>query len=121
MNHPAPLRPEFIEPLAATEQVLDVTAAGVTLHVVDGILEVLANGERRELGPGQLLAMAPGHSHSVRSMTPSELRLTVHRRLGAATRKARRLKGLDADAAPLFAELPAGQCGPVLVRLGAEA
>ncbi|HEX9562419.1 MAG TPA: AraC family ligand binding domain-containing protein [Gemmatimonadaceae bacterium] len=109
--------PDFITPLAATEQVVDVTASGVILHVVDGLLEVVANGERRELGPGQLLAMAPGHSHSVRTTTPSEMRLTLHRRFGAASRKARRRKDLDADAAPLFGTLPAGETGPVLVRL----
>jgi quercetin dioxygenase-like cupin family protein len=51
----------------------------VTIHVLGGRLEVVVDDEGRELGPGQLLALAPGVPHSIRGITPSEMLLTVHR------------------------------------------
>jgi len=51
----------------------------VTIHVVAGKLVVVADDEAHQLGPGQLLALAPGVPHTVRAEVASEMLLTVHR------------------------------------------
>lgn len=51
----------------------------VTIHVLDGRLQVMVGEEHREVGAGELLALAPGLTHSVRALLPSEMLLTVHR------------------------------------------
>ncbi len=51
----------------------------VTIHVLAGRLEVVVGDERHDLGAGNLLALAPGLSHSVRALAPGEMLLTVHR------------------------------------------
>lgn len=51
----------------------------VTIHVLDGRLQVMADGETHELEAGALLALAPGIPHAVRAATASEMLLTVHR------------------------------------------
>lgn len=51
----------------------------VTIHALSGRLLVIADEEPHELGPGELVALAPGVSHSVRATEASEMLLTVHR------------------------------------------
>ncbi len=51
----------------------------LTIQVLGGRLEVVVDEEGREMGPGELLALAPGIPHSVRAIVPSEMLLTVHR------------------------------------------
>ena len=49
----------------------------VTIHVLTGRLEIpLATGPVT-LGAGELLALAPGETHAVRALEPSEMLLTV--------------------------------------------
>lgn len=50
----------------------------VTIHVLSGHLEVTAEGEARRLVAGQLISLAPGILHTVRSLAPSEMLLTIH-------------------------------------------
>lgn len=51
----------------------------VTIHALKGRLLVIADEEPHELGPGELVALAPGVPHSVRAIGASEMLLTVHR------------------------------------------
>lgn len=51
----------------------------VTIHALSGRLLVIAEEEPHALGPGELVALAPGVLHSVRAIEPSEMLLTVHR------------------------------------------
>jgi quercetin dioxygenase-like cupin family protein len=50
----------------------------VTIQVLAGRLQILAEDEGHELKAGELMALAPGISHSVRAVAPSEMLLTVH-------------------------------------------
>ena len=51
----------------------------VTIHTLAGRLVVVAEDEAHVLGPGQVVALAPGVPHTVRAETASEMLLTVHR------------------------------------------
>lgn len=51
----------------------------VTIHALAGRLVVVADDEAHTLGPGQVLALAPGVPHTVRAEVASEMLLTVHR------------------------------------------
>lgn len=51
----------------------------VTIHVLEGRLEVEAASRVHEAGPGGIVALDPGVPHSVRALAPSEMLLTVHR------------------------------------------
>lgn len=51
----------------------------VTIHTLSGRLMVIADEEPHELGPGELVALAPAVPHSVRAIEASEMLLTVHR------------------------------------------
>lgn len=51
----------------------------VTIHTLGGRLVVVADDEAHTLGPGQLLALAPGVAHTVRAEIASEMLMTVHR------------------------------------------
>jgi len=51
----------------------------VTIQALTGRLMVIAEEEPHELGPGELVALAPGVLHSVRAIEASEMLLTVHR------------------------------------------
>jgi quercetin dioxygenase-like cupin family protein len=51
----------------------------VTIHTLAGRLVVVADDEAHTLGPGQVLALAPGVPHTVRAEIASEMLLTVHR------------------------------------------
>jgi quercetin dioxygenase-like cupin family protein len=51
----------------------------VTIQVLSGRLQVVADEESREVGPGELMALAPGVPHSVQALVASEMLLTVHR------------------------------------------
>ncbi len=55
------------------------TEGEVTIHVLSGRLAVTTGAESVELGPGGLIALAPGQSHSVRALAASEMLLTVCR------------------------------------------
>ncbi|MFP4598418.1 MAG: cupin domain-containing protein [Persicimonas sp.] len=50
----------------------------VTIHVLDGELEVETDEEVHRLGEGQLLMLAPGIEHDVRAQEESRMLLTVH-------------------------------------------
>lgn len=54
------------------------TSGVVTIQVLGGRLQVSADEETHELGPGGLLALAPGIPHTVRALAASEMLLTVH-------------------------------------------
>jgi hypothetical protein len=81
-------------------------------------LTVLADGEPHELGPGQLMAVAPGLPHSIRAVLPSEMLLTIHQSLGDATltRKHGHIAE-NSDAEPLFGRGATGARGPLLVQV----
>jgi len=51
----------------------------VTMHVLAGRLVIIAEDEAHTLGPGELVALAPGVPHTVRAEIASEMLLTVHR------------------------------------------
>jgi quercetin dioxygenase-like cupin family protein len=57
----------------------------VTLHVLDGHLQITAEGEVHDLRAGHLLAMAPGVEHDVVAMEESRMLLTVHLAAPAAS------------------------------------
>jgi quercetin dioxygenase-like cupin family protein len=50
----------------------------VSIHVLEGGLEVSAQGESHLLQDGQILMLAPNVPHSVRAERPSKMLLTVH-------------------------------------------
>jgi quercetin dioxygenase-like cupin family protein len=50
----------------------------VTLHVLDGHLQVTAEGQVHDLRAGHLLALAPGVEHDVVAREESRMLLTVH-------------------------------------------
>ena len=54
------------------------TEGVVTIHVLSGNLVVTANEEARNLVAGQLVSLAPGIPHTVRSLVASEMLLTIH-------------------------------------------
>ncbi len=54
------------------------TEGVVTIHVLNGGLSVTAADELHDVGPGQIIALAPGVRHSVRASEPGEMLLTVH-------------------------------------------
>jgi quercetin dioxygenase-like cupin family protein len=49
----------------------------ITVQVVQGRIRFMAEGEKHELGPGQLLAADPGVRHSVTSAEGAAFLLTV--------------------------------------------
>jgi quercetin dioxygenase-like cupin family protein len=51
----------------------------VIVHVLDGGLRVTADYDVHQLGPGALLAIAPGLAHSVLAEKPTEMLLTIHK------------------------------------------
>ena len=51
----------------------------VVIHVLTGGLHVTAGDDGRDLGPGSLMALAPGLLHSVRAVVASEMLLTIHK------------------------------------------
>ena len=51
----------------------------VTIQVLSGLLQVVVEDEAREVGPDELMALAPGVSYSVLALAPSDMLLTVHR------------------------------------------
>jgi quercetin dioxygenase-like cupin family protein len=51
----------------------------VTIHVLEGRLQVIADDEAREIGRDEIMALAPGVMHSVLALAPSDMLLTVHR------------------------------------------
>ena len=51
----------------------------VTIHVLEGRLQVIVDDDAREISRDELLALAPGVMHSVLALTPSDMLLTVHR------------------------------------------
>lgn len=54
------------------------TEGVVTIHVLSGGLRVTVDGATHDVGPGQVLALAPGVRHSVHATQPGEMLLTVH-------------------------------------------
>lgn len=50
----------------------------VTIHVVEGCVNVEADGRDHELREGHVLVLAPGVPHDVRAARPSAMLLTVH-------------------------------------------
>lgn len=50
----------------------------VTIHVHAGRLRIAADGSDHDLGPGQLLVLAPSVPHDVRATEESVMMLTVH-------------------------------------------
>jgi quercetin dioxygenase-like cupin family protein len=53
------------------------TDSEVTIQVLAGRLAVTAADELMHVGPGELIALAPGQTHSVRALEASEMLLTV--------------------------------------------
>jgi quercetin dioxygenase-like cupin family protein len=53
------------------------TEGEVTIHVLDGELEITLGAEVAVLGRGELVSFAPGQPHSVRAVVESEMLLTV--------------------------------------------
>lgn len=51
----------------------------VTIQVLSGRLQVVVEEESRQVGPEELMALAPGVPHSVLALEASDLLLTVHR------------------------------------------
>jgi len=51
----------------------------VTIQVLSGMLQVVVEDEARDVGPDELMALAPGVMHSVLALAPSDMLLTVHR------------------------------------------
>lgn len=50
----------------------------VTIHVHAGRLQVTAAGEKHDMGPGEVLVLAPNVPHDVRASEESVMMLTVH-------------------------------------------
>ena len=50
----------------------------VTIQVLSGRLQVVVDEEAREVGPDELMALAPGVPHSVVALRPTDMLLTVH-------------------------------------------
>ncbi|MCA1790002.1 MAG: cupin domain-containing protein [Thioalkalivibrio sp.] len=60
-------------------QLAEHSAPGlVTIHVHAGRLRIAADGQEHDLGPGQLLVLAPSVPHDVRATEDSVMMLTVH-------------------------------------------
>lgn len=55
------------------------TDGEVTIHVLTGSLAVRVTNGEVQLGPGDLLSLAAGQTHSVRANDASEMLLTVCR------------------------------------------
>ncbi|MEX2181612.1 MAG: cupin domain-containing protein [Gemmatimonadaceae bacterium] len=53
------------------------TEGEVTIHVLSGRLSVTVGDEEMQLGPGELVSLAPGQAHSVRALEVSEMLLSV--------------------------------------------
>jgi quercetin dioxygenase-like cupin family protein len=51
----------------------------VLIQVLRGRLQVTADHEDRTIGPGTIVALAPGLPHSVRALEATDMLLTVHR------------------------------------------
>lgn len=49
----------------------------VTVHVLEGHIQMLVEGEERAVKAGQILVMAPGMKHDVRAIEKSRMLLTV--------------------------------------------
>ena len=49
----------------------------VTIHVLNGRIDVIVAGETVSLGSGELVSLAPGQPHSVRASERSEMLLTI--------------------------------------------
>ena len=54
----------------------------VTIHVLDGTLEVGADGENHALQAGQMIVLAPNVKHDVRAAAAAAMLLTVHLQKG---------------------------------------
>jgi quercetin dioxygenase-like cupin family protein len=54
------------------------TEGVVTIQAVSGHLVVTTEGAAHNLVAGQLISLAPGIAHTVRSLAPSEMLLTIH-------------------------------------------
>lgn len=50
----------------------------MTIQVLAGRLQIVVDEEAREVGPGELMAMAPGVPHSIRALEASDMLLTIH-------------------------------------------
>ena len=55
------------------------TEGEVTIHALAGRLAVDTGGGVLEIGPGEIVSLAPGETHSVRAVEESEMLLTVCR------------------------------------------
>lgn len=53
------------------------TAGTVSIHALDGRLQISAGGETHDLSAGQLVVLAPGMPHDVTAVEPSRMLLTV--------------------------------------------
>ena len=62
------------------------TDGPVTIHVLDGNIVVVALGREYPLGIGELVALAPGVEHSVRSIDGGVFLLTVVHKPSAGSR-----------------------------------
>lgn len=60
------------------------TKGVVTIHILEGHLQVTAEGQVHDLRARQLLVLAPGVEHEVVAMTESRMLLTVHLDVSAA-------------------------------------
>lgn len=49
----------------------------VSIQVLTGRLEVTVDAREYQVGPGELISLAPGQPHSVRGLESSEMLLTV--------------------------------------------
>ena len=75
------------------------TSGLVTIHVLSGRLNVELEDGFREVGPSELVTLAPQVRHAIRALESSEILLYVHR------------VGLAATPAALSAALPATESG----------
>lgn len=55
------------------------TEGEVVIQVIAGSLQIAVAGDDIELGPGEILSLAPGEPHAVRARRDSEMLLTVCR------------------------------------------
>jgi len=60
------------------------TKGVVTIHVLEGHLQVTAEGQAHDLHAGHLLVLAPGVEHDVVAREESRMLLTVHLDMSAA-------------------------------------
>jgi quercetin dioxygenase-like cupin family protein len=51
----------------------------VVIQGLTGRVQVTAGDAVREIGPGELIALAPGIPHSVRALAASDLLVSVHK------------------------------------------